>query len=109
MTWLKNVVVDLAIMIVIVLATTGVIPWTQWVVFIYTPFMLALKALAFFGGGLKAVSKPQKQAAEAPPALFFHALYAVNVAVLALSGWWLTAAQWALIWVLSSLVAHRGG
>ncbi|MEZ4702307.1 MAG: hypothetical protein R2834_18375 [Rhodothermales bacterium] len=109
MKWLKDVVLDIAITVFIVLATTGMVSWAQWVVFIYTPFMLAIKALAFFGGGVGQVSRQRKKADDAPPALFFHALYAINVTLLALNTWWISAGQWALIWLFSFLVERRGG
>lgn len=107
MAWLKSVLLDIAITIFIALATTGVLPWAQWVVWVYTPFMLALKALAFFAGGFGQVRRKAAPAGETPPQLFFHALYAINLALLATSGWWITAGQWALIWIFSVLIDRR--
>ena len=109
MKWLKDVLLDIAVTVLIVLATSGVLPWARWLVVIYTPFMLAIKALAFFGGGLGQITRQRKGAEEAPPALFLHALYAINCSLLALNGWWITAGLWALIWLFSYLVERRGG
>ena len=109
MKWLKDVLLDIAVTILIVLATSGVLPWAQWIVFVYTPFMLAMKVLAFFSHGVTQFARQRQEKKEAPPSLFYHALYATNTALLALYAWWLTALQWALIWLFSYLIERREG
>lgn len=102
MGWLKHVILDLAVTAVILVAVLTGQAWAQWVVWLYTPFMLLLKVGAFFGGSLTAqVRQPDV------PAWFFHGLYAVNVGALLAYGWWLEGAGWALIWALSAADAHR--
>lgn len=101
MGWLKNAVIDIAVTILIVLVTVNALPeWADWVVLIYTPFILLLKATSFFGG----IKVKPPQGADAPPVWFFHVLYAINVAVLLYSQWWLVGGAWVLIWVLSFLL-----
>lgn len=101
MGWLKNAVIDIAVTVLIVLVTVNVLPeWTDWIVFIYTPFILLLKATSFFGG-IK-VKPPQGE--EAPPVWFFHVLYAINVAALLYSQWWIMGGLWVLIWLFSFLL-----
>ena len=106
MSWLKHVVVDLAVTLLIALTTTRVLPaWAEWIVYIYTPFMLILKITAYFAE-LKKMS-PKKQDEGQPPAWFYHVLYAVNVGMLGFSGWWATFAQWIVIWFVSILIDRK--
>lgn len=106
MTWLKNVVVDIAVTLVIILTTHDVLPaGAEWIVYVYTPFMLALKLISL-SSGIKQVNQQQKSD-DKPPVWLFHALYAINVAVLLYSQWWWTGAQWALIWAISAYIETK--
>lgn len=98
MTWLKEIVIDLVVTALIVLAVVQQVVWAEWIVLIYTPFMLALKALAFFAGGFIGQFK---RGGNGVPPLFYHIIYAINVAVLVIFAWWGLAAQWAAIWIIS--------
>ncbi|ARA93569.1 hypothetical protein AWN76_010625 [Rhodothermaceae bacterium RA] len=104
MRWFKHVLVDVAATGLIVFAAlTGAGP-ARWIVLVYTPLMLVLKVLALFLGGLLHLARPQ---GEAPPPWFLHGLYAVNVVAPLLAQWWLIAAGWALIWLLSALAERK--
>ena len=114
MSWIKNVVVDLAVTVAIVLAAMMSLSWAWWIVLIYTPFMLIMKIVVFLGshslGRLK-------QKGDGVPVWFYHALYAVNVTVAAgaalfaaganVHQWWMLAGGWALIWILSFATQAR--
>ncbi len=101
MGWLKNAVIDIAVTVLIVLVTSNVLPeWADWIVLVYTPFILLLKATSYFGG--IQVKKPKGE--DAPPTWFFHALYAINTAALFYSQWWLVGGLWVLIWLFSFLI-----
>ena len=105
MAWLKNVVVDILVTVVIILVTNNVLPeWADWIVVVYTPFMLVLKAITLFGG-VKPIKS--KNAEENPPDWFLHVLYAINIAALAYAGWYITAGQWGLIWLFSFIIDKR--
>jgi hypothetical protein len=104
MGWLKHVIIDLAVTVVIVIAAVTGAVWAQWVVWIYTPFMLLLKLVGVFGAG---VTAQFKRAGAEVPTWFYHALYAVNVGVLLVYGWWLVGAGWGLIWILSVAAEMR--
>ncbi len=104
MSWLKHVLLDLAVTVVILLAVLTEQAWARWVVWIYTPLMLLLKVVAVFGAGLTA---QVKRADAKVPVWFYHLLYAINVGVLLGFGWWLVGAGWALIWGLSVLAERR--
>lgn len=102
MKWLRNVVVDLATTVVILLWVVQGWPWAGWVVWIYTPLMLALKIAALWAGRLLGQS-----ARGDVPAWFYHFIYAVNVAALLWGRAWILAAMWAAIWALSVLAERR--
>ena len=106
MAWLKNVVVDIVVTILIVLVTSNVLPaWADWIVLVYTPFIFLVKAVALFSG----VSKiKQKKPEEEPPEWFLHTLYAINVAALLYAQWWIFAGIWAITWLFSFIQERRG-
>lgn len=106
MGWIKNVIIDIIVTIVIIVVTSNVLPaWADWIVLIYTPMMLLMKALALFGGIAKIKHKNPE---EEPPAWFLHVLYAINTVALAYAGWYITAGQWAFIWLFSFIIDRRG-
>ncbi|MFW5972773.1 MAG: hypothetical protein ACOCTG_02180 [Bacteroidota bacterium] len=104
MTWLKNVIVDLLVVIAIIGAVFFDFPAARWVVIVYTPLMLVLKAVAYFGGSLLGQFR---QTGNAPPGWFFHTVYGLSVALLLVGQWWIMAAAWAAIWGLSVLTERR--
>lgn len=114
MEWIKDVLVDLAVTVLIVLAALLDLAWARWMVLIYTPFILIAKVLFFLGG--HSISK-LKQKIVVVPMWFYHALYAINVTVTAgyavfgagtaTQHWWMLAGGWALIWILSIATEAR--
>ena len=110
MQWLKNVILDIAVTVLIVLAATLDVEWARWIVLIYTPFMLILKILFVLGGQSLTMLRQSKKIVVVPN-WFYHTIYAVNVIITAgcaLAGagaatqhWWMLAGGWALIWILS--------
>ena len=105
MPWIKNILIDLSVTVLIVLATGFDQVWAGWIVIVYTPVMLVLKFGAFFGGSFL----PQFRRSDADvPSWVYHGLYAINVALLLTLDWWdtvavewVTALEWVLIWGLS--------
>lgn len=104
MTWIKTVLLDIIVTLLILLAVFTEIPVLDTIVVVYTPIMLALKLLEVFGAGL--VNTLRSAAAE-PPAWFVYLLYAINVVLLCVAGWWWTAGQWVLIAILSLISRQR--
>ncbi len=98
MDWIKHTLVDLAVTVLIILAVTLDLEWARWGVLIYTPLMVILKIVAFLGSQSLGQLKPK---GDGVPVWFYHALYATNVLVAVLDGWWIVAGGWALIWILS--------
>lgn len=97
--WLKHVVLELAVTAFIALATIPELEWARWLTLGYTVLLLAVKAVALIGRNvLKGVATNEKV-----PSWFWHANYAVNVALVAADGWWSMTVGWALIWLFSIL------
>ena len=100
MNWLKNAFLDVAVTIMIGLATFGQMEWARWIVTVYTPLMLLLKLLAYRGARTPSKIKPTDAGV---PTVVYHVLYAANVLISAADRWWWVAACWAVIWVLSAV------
>jgi len=102
--WLKDVILDLVVAACVVALALFGTDWAYWVLVVYTPFMVLLKAVAAFG---PAMAKGKKKAASGPPAWFFHVLYAASFGLLAYAGQWWIAAGWLGIWVLSAVAERK--
>ncbi|MDX1430232.1 MAG: hypothetical protein R3282_08090 [Rhodothermales bacterium] len=101
MAWLKETIIDVLVTICIALATLQDLEWARWVVWIYTPFMLLLKIGVYFGPTV--VKRGKKEKTGGAPDWVFHLLYGANVVLLLAAQWWLVAAGWAAIWLISYL------
>lgn len=99
MRWLKNALIDLAVTVVIVIATIWGPSWAVWIVLVYTPLMLVIKIAVLTSDWTRQMRRSDHDV----PAWFYHVLYAVNTILLLSHGWWFTGAQWIGIWVLSVL------
>ncbi len=106
MKWIQGVLLDIAVTVCIAVATLQGAEWAKWVVWIYTPFMLVLKIAAYFGPSM--VKKKRKDRPDEPPPWFHHLLYAINVLLLSVARWWLEAAGWLAIWIISYLTERKG-
>ncbi len=103
MAWLKNVLIDVLVTIVIGIYAFQTAEWGYWIITIYTPLMLLLKVAAVASG----VTKKVKKDPNAAPDWFYHVLYAVNLLLLLYTGWWIMAGGWAAIWLLSAIQAAK--
>lgn len=99
MHWLKDVIVDICVTVFIAAAFWLADPWMWWVIAIYTGLLLIAKSIVLTGDGFLSRSQKSQQA----PEWFLHLLYAVNVVLLGLAGWWYLMAAWCLIWLFSFL------
>ncbi len=98
MLWIKNILIDLSVTVLIVIATLFGQAWAGWIVVVYTPIMLILKFGAFFSGSF--LQQFRRSEADVP-SWAYHVIYAVNIVLLFLYSWWVTALEWVLIWGLS--------
>ncbi len=104
MKWFKDVVIDVLVTICIGLAVWQHLEWAKWIVWIYTPFILLLKIGVYFGPTMRVKGKK----VAAVPNTVYHVLYAINVVMLLAAKWWLVAAGWAAVWLISFLAERRG-
>lgn len=100
MSWIKHAWFDIAVTVVIVLATFGDMEWARWAIMVYTPFMLAVRVYAY---AMRFSHSKIKASDAGVPPIVYHVLYAANVLVAAYFQWWWIAGCWAVIWVLSTL------
>lgn len=104
--WIKHVILELAVTLMIALATIPDLVWARWIVMIYTGLMLVLKIVALIGGRLlQSVRQPGADV----PEWFWHANYAANVLLLALDEWWWMVGAWVAIWIVSVAYDQRVG
>lgn len=104
MPWLKNVLLDIAVLIVIALYAFQRPEWAWWIIAIYTPLMLLLKVTALSSGVATAV---KARSGDDVPTWFHHAAYGINVLLLLYAEWWWAASGWAAIWVISAIAESR--
>ncbi len=104
MTWLKEVVVDIATTILIIIAVFIHSPILNGIIMGYTLLMLIIKLIAYFGDSVTSLMGKTQTAA---PEWFSHLLYAINTGTLLLFGWWYTGAAWGLIWIISYLTQRK--
>ena len=100
MNWIKNVLIDLAVTLLVVLTVAADQKWAWYILVIYTPLMLILKIGALAGRGALAGMKVQSSQG---PTWIYHVLYAANVILLSVGREWWLAAGWLAIWILSYL------
>jgi len=102
MSWIKNALVDMAVTLVMaVFAFTGA-SWSWWIIAIYTPLMVVLKLFGLSGAAAVVKQKPDEV-----PVWMYHVLYGANLMLLLVGAFYLAAAGWALIWVLSVVAEIR--
>lgn len=103
MSWIKNVIIDMATTLVIAYFFFTQADWAWWVIAIYTPLMVLLKVFAFSG-----VATAVQRKADDVPVRFYHVLYGANMILLLISSFKFAAVGWAAIWVLSAVLESKG-
>jgi len=101
MKWLKKVILDIVITIIIISTLFFKTLVLKVFLFIYTPIMLIGRILALTGMNI------QKKGGAKAPDWFLHVLYCINVLVLVINRWWILAALWLVIWFLAFLYTKR--
>lgn len=104
MSWLKEVIVDIAATILIIIGVFISQPILTGIILGYTGILLVTKLIVYFGDSfLNMMNKSQTNA----PDWFTHLLYAINTGVLLTFRWWYAGAGWAVIWVISYLTQRK--
>ncbi len=104
MSWLKDVIVDIAATILIiatVLTSNSILSGILWG---YTGLMLVVKIVAYSADSFSTIANKAKTEA---PEWFSHLLYAINTIVLLSFQWWYAGVGWAIIWGLSYLTQRK--
>ncbi len=99
MGWLRHVIVDIAVTVIVLIAVSTGENWAFWVIWIYTPFLLLLKIGALTGG--------VGRSSEGVPDWIYHLLYATNVLALLYAASYWVAGGWVAIWLISAVVGSR--
>lgn len=101
MQWIKQIVVDLLATAVIAIAVFFETQTLSYVVYIYTGLLVVARLLSLSSSNFRAITK--KKVSEAP-IWVYHLLYFLNVLILSIGMWFITAAGWVLIWGVATYV-----
>ena len=104
MQWLKKIAVDLLAILVIALAVFYSSNFLNYVVYTYTGLLVVARLFSLISGNFRAIT--EKKVAEAP-IWVYHTMYAINVLILTLGQWYLTAAGWVFIWAAAYYVHQK--
>ncbi|MEX0662319.1 MAG: hypothetical protein WD381_06505 [Balneolaceae bacterium] len=104
MQWLKNIVVDLLTTIVIALAVFYEETTLTYIVYAYTILMCIARLASLLSRNFQKIT--QRKVSEAP-IWVYHLLYFLNVLILGLGMWFITAAGWIFIWGVAAYVHKR--
>jgi hypothetical protein len=99
MDWLKDVIVDILVTVFIAAFIWFGYIWMWWVIAVYSGLLLVAKAVVLTGDGFLSRTQNNQQA----PDWFLHVLYALNIIMLGMFGWWWLTGGWCLIWLFSYL------
>lgn len=98
MGWIREVIVDLIVNLVIVAAIWIDNDWFYGLILGYTLIMVLAKAAILFSDASQQLLSKAKSSA---PDWFYRLSYLANMLILLYLGWWYAAAGWILIWIIS--------
>lgn len=104
MQWFKHIVVDLLAVIVIALAVFYDSNNLSYVVYTYTALLVVARLFSLISENFRAIT--QKKISEAP-LWVYHIMYFVNVLILTIGQWYITAAGWVFIWAAATIVQKK--
>lgn len=97
MKWIKEVILDVLVTIVILAAVMLKIDWLAVLVVGYSGLILFARTIVV----LNKSSNVRKKISGKAPDWFFHLSYAFNSIFLLANSWWFTGIAWVGIWLLS--------
>lgn len=97
-------IVDLLVSVFILVTVYTEIEWMQYTLIGYTCLMLAVKLFVFFNENYLKLLKKKKQYA---PVAVIYQLYGINIAILILYNWLITAALWLVIGFISYMTDKK--
>lgn len=98
MKWIKEIIVDIIVTVAIIVGVIINNDVLDVLIIGYTVLILLAKSLVIVGNSFLQLMQKTKTNA---PDWISHLLYAINVAMLFIFGWWYTGSAWVLIWGLS--------
>lgn len=104
MGWYKEIIVDVLVAIFILIAVIVEAEWMQYTLIGYTALMLSAKILVYLIDNLTQLLKKKVQTV---PVAVIYQIYGVNIAILLLFEWWITAGLWLLIGLISYLTDRK--
>jgi hypothetical protein len=104
MYWIKNAIVDILVTVTIIVAAILHVEWLEYVVTGYTIVLLVAKIVIIAMNQMQTLMKGRITDV---PEWASHMLYAINVIVLAVFSWPVTATMWLVIWFLSYLTYKK--
>jgi hypothetical protein len=99
MRWLRLIVLDIVILVIIYLATIGEQQWARWFILFYTPLVVVMRILALRSRLLQR----KVEAGDEVPVWAYHLIYAASFSLCIWDQWWLVAVGWGAIWIMSSI------
>lgn len=102
MDWLKDVIVDIIVTVVIIATVLTSNSWLSGLVWGYTGLLLLIKFSVLISDSIL-MNKSKTEA----PEWFSHSLYAINTIVLISFEWWYAGIGWGLIWIMSYLTQRK--
>ncbi len=96
MKWLKDVYLDLVVLLLIALFAVYTSSVFEIILWVYTALLLLSKVLTFVMPSLQ--KKANKTSA---PPFFYHVIYALTVAIFLYITKYYLAGAWLVIWILS--------
>jgi dolichol kinase len=96
MAWLKDVYLDVVILLFIVLYAITVNQVLEVVLWVYTALLILSKVLSLFMPSLQ-----RKAGNTEAPILFYHIVYALSAGIFFYASNYYLAGAWLLVWVLS--------
>lgn len=98
MAWIKDVVVDIIILLFIIAYAISLNSVLQVILWVYTGLLLAGKILALYMPSLQRRANNTQV-----PIYIYHIIYVLTVGALVYIGDYYFAAAWGIIWVLSMI------
>ena len=79
--------------------------WARYFIMFYTPLVIIMRLIALQSRLLQR----KVEQADQVPVLVYHVIYALSFGLCVWDQWWLLAAGWAVIWILSAIYQARLG
>lgn len=101
MAWLKDVYLDLTVLLLVIIYGVYTNQVLEIILWIYTALLFISKFLSFFMPSLK--KRAEKTSA---PDIFYHIIYLITVAIFMIVSHYYLAGAWLIIWIASAIQSY---